>query len=264
MTAARLWSNGVMADSGTETPPPMLKPDNALFLDFDGTIAAFAQHPDGVTLDAGVPALLAGLRARLGGAVALVTGRSLAALDTVADLPRYAAAGLHGLELRFESGQTVSSGNPAGASRIARRLRERFGSDPRIVVEDKGAAVALHWRQAPERSEECIAAMKEAVTPPDFELLHGHALVEARPRGTHKGAALAALARQGSFASRLPVFVGDDVTDEDGFRAAAALGGHGIKVGPGATAARYRIAGVQGVHGWLAASLAALGREEMR
>lgn len=264
MMALRLWSNGVMADSGTETPPPMLKPDNALFLDFDGTIAAFAQHPDGVTLDAGVPALLAGLRARLQGAVALVTGRSLAALDAIAGLPRHAAAGLHGLEIRFESGETVSSADPGGASRIARRLRECFGPDPRIVVEDKGAAVALHWRQAPERSQECIAAMKQAVTSPAFELLHGHALVEARPRGTHKGAAVVALAGRGSFAGRLPVFVGDDVTDEDGFRAAAALGGYGIKVGPGATAARYRIAGVREVHEWLAASLAALARENIQ
>ncbi len=249
-----------MADSGTETPPPLLKPDNALFLDFDGTIAAFAQHPDGVVLDAGVPELLGGLRARLDGAVALVTGRSLSALDAVAGLTPHAAAGLHGLELRFDTGATVSSGNPEGASGIARRLRERFRADPRVVVEDKGAAVALHWRQAPERSEECVAAMKEAVTSPDFELLHGHALVEARPRGTHKGAALVALAKHGAFASRLPVFVGDDLTDEDGFRAAAALGGYGVKVGPGATAARHRIAGVEGVHSWLAASLAALGQ----
>jgi trehalose 6-phosphate phosphatase len=239
----------------------MLKPDDALFLDFDGTIAAFAQHPDGVTLDAGVPGLLAGLRAQLGGAVAQVTGRSHAALDAIAGLPRYAGAGLHGLELRFDSGTTTSLANPAGASDIARRLRERFAADPRVVVEDKGAAAALHWRQAPERAAECIEAMKQAVTTPGFEILHGHMLVEARPSGTHKGAALSALSKQGSFTGRRPVFVGDDVTDEDAFRAAAALGGYGVKVGAGATAAHYRVAGVPEVHDWLAASLAALGQE---
>ena len=251
-----------MAGAGAHNRPPMLKPDNALFLDFDGTIAAFAQHPDGVKLDAEVPALLEQLRARLGGAVALVTGRSLATLDAIAGLPAFPAAGLHGLELRYEGGLATSLGRPDGARRIAERLRERFGADPRIVVEDKGAAVALHWRQAPERAAECIAAMREAVGSPAFEILEGHAVVEARPHGTHKGAAVVALSRHGSFAGRRPVFVGDDQTDEDGFHAAAALGGYGVKVGPGPTAARFRIEGVESVHAWLAAGLAAL--EELR
>jgi len=254
----RLCFNDSMAESGTEARPPLLQPDSALFLDFDGTLAEFAQHPDGVMVDAGLPALLAGLRAGLDGAVALVTGRSLAVLDSVTGLPRQAAAGLHGLELRFENGHTVSSANPSGAARIARGLRERFGPDPRLVVEDKGAAVALHWRQAPERAEECIAAMKEAAASPEFEILRGHAVVEARPRGTNKGAALSALSKHGSFAGRRPVFVGDDVTDEDGFRAAALLGGHGVKVGPGETAARYRMSDVDEVHAWLAESLESL------
>lgn len=249
-----------MAESGTEARPPLLEPDAALFLDFDGTLAEFAQHPDGVSIDAGLPALLADLRARLGGAVAVVTGRTLAGLDAIAPLPAVAGAGLHGLELRFETGHTVSSANPDGASRIAGRLRQQFEADPRIVVEDKGAAVALHWRQAPERAAECIAAMKQAAAAPEFEILRGHAVVEARPRGTNKGAALAALAKHGSFAGRRPVFVGDDVTDEDGFRAAALLGGYGVKVGPGETAARYRMTGVGEVHDWLAASRDALAR----
>ena len=247
-----------MAESGTEARPPLLEPDAALFLDFDGTLADFAQHPDGVTVDAELPALLAGLRARLDGAVAVVTGRTLAGLDDIAGLSPRAAAGLHGLELRFESGHTVAPANPQGASRVARQLRERFAADPRVVVEDKGAAVALHWRRAPERSEECIAALTEAAAAPEFEILRGNAVIEARPRGTNKGAALAALARHGSFAGRRPVFVGDDVTDEDGFRAAARLGGYGVKVGPGETAARYRMSGVDEVHAWLAESLEAL------
>jgi trehalose 6-phosphate phosphatase len=247
-----------MAETGKEARPPLLQPDAALFLDFDGTLAEFAQHPDGVTIDAGLPALLSGLRAHLGGAVALVTGRTLARLDALTGLPPNTAAGLHGLELRFESGWTVSAGNPDGASHIARQLRERFRADPRLVIDDKGAGVALHWRQAPERAQECIAAMKEAAAAPEFEILRGHALIEARPRGTHKGTALAALSKHGSFAGRRPVFVGDDVTDEDGFRAAALLGGYGIKIGPGETDARYRMAGVGEVHAWLAKSLESL------
>ena len=118
--------------------------------------------------------------------------------------------------------------------------------------------MALHYRQAPERAEECIAAMREIVTDAEFEILEGHAVIEARPRGADKGAALRALATNSPFAGRAPVFVGDDVTDEDGFRAALDLGGYGVKVGAGPTVARYRIAAVEAVRDWLAASLAAL------
>jgi trehalose 6-phosphate phosphatase len=253
-----------MADVGIESAPPLLQAHAALYLDFDGTLAALAPHPDGVIVDGSLPALLVGLRERLAGAVALVTGRSLAALDAITGLSGFAAAGLHGHEWRLASGQSVSAEDPVGASLIVRALRERFGADARLVIEDKGAAVALHYRRAPERAQECIAAMRELVTSPDFEILKGHLVVEARPRGADKGAALRALAAHAPFAGRRPVFVGDDVTDEDGFRAAAALGGHGVKVGAGPSAARYRIAAVAEVRGWLAASLASLGAENRR
>jgi len=248
-----------MAETGTEARPPLLGAGDALYLDFDGTLAHFAEHPDGVTVDESLRALLERLCARQGGALALVTGRSLATLDALLGSHRYAGAGLHGLEWRVASGKTISSASPVGARRYVRALQERFGKDPRLVIEDKGAAVALHWRQAPEKEKECIAAMREIVTSPDFEILPGHLVVEARPRGADKGAAVRALSMHPPFKGRLPVFVGDDRTDEDGFRAAAAQGGHGVKVGPGATQARFRIPTVAGVHEWLAASAAALG-----
>ena len=249
----------LMAETGTEARPPLLPADAALFLDFDGTIAAFASRPDGVTVDEQLLSLLERLCVRQGGALALVSGRSLATLDTMLGTHRYAGAGLHGLEWRVASGKTISSANPVGARRYAAALRERFRADPRLVIEDKGATVAIHWRQAPERAEECVAAMREIVASPDFEILLGHAVAEARPRGADKGAALRALSMHAPFKGRRPVFVGDDRTDEDGFFAAQALGGHGVKVGPGATLARYRIGTVAGVRDWLAASLAALG-----
>jgi trehalose 6-phosphate phosphatase len=247
-----------MAETGKEARPPLLRADAALFLDFDGTLAAYAQHPDGVTVEAGLPALLARLRERLQGALAIISGRSLERLDALIGPPRYAAAGLHGLEWRLEKGQTHRAANPTGAGRIVASLRERFGNDRRIVIEDKGAGVALHWRRAPERAAECIATMREIVTSTELEVLRGHAVVEARPRGVHKGAAVQAFVRHAPFAGRRPVYVGDDRTDEDGFRAALVLGGHGVKVGPEPTEARYRLASVEAVHEWLAASLAAL------
>jgi trehalose 6-phosphate phosphatase len=248
-----------MAETGTEARPPLLRADAALFLDFDGTLAAYAQHPDGVKIEAGLPGLLARLRERLAGALAIVSGRPLEGLDAMLGPPRYAGAGLHGLEWRLERGKTHRSASPVGASRILAALRERFGADRRIVIEDKGAGVALHWRRAPERAAECIAFMREIVTSPELEILRGHAVVEARPRGVHKGAAVQAIARHAPFLGRRPVYVGDDRTDEDGFRAALVLGGHGVKVGPEPSEARYRLASVSAVHEWLAASLSALG-----
>lgn len=250
-----------MADTGTEARPPMLKPDNALFLDFDGTIVAFAQLPDGVVVEETVARLLAGLHTRLGGALAIVTGRTLAQLDAILGPPRYAAAGLHGHEWRLATGPVHQSGKPVGIGRILAALRERFAADPRLLIEDKGAGVALHYRRAPGRAEACMAALREVATAPEFEILHGHFVIEARPRGIHKGAALKALIGHPPFAGRKPVFVGDDRTDEDGFRAALVMGGHGVKVGPEPSIARYRLASVEAVHAWLAASLVVLDRE---
>jgi trehalose 6-phosphate phosphatase len=106
-----------------------------------------------------------------------------------------------------------------------------------------------------------MAALRELATAPGFEILHGHYVVEARPRGVHKGNAVKTFAAHPPFAGRKPVFVGDDRTDEDGFRVALVHGGHGVKVGPEPTIARYRIPTVKGVHAWLAAGLAALGQE---
>lgn len=249
-----------MADTGTDARPPLLPARAALYLDFDGTLAAFAPHPDGVTVDESLPALLSGLRERLGGAVALVTGRSLASLDLLIAPARFSGAGLHGLELRQQPGATARAGGTAAAGTLARNLKERFGDDPCVVIEDKGPAVALHYRRARARADDCIAAMREFVAGTDLEVITGHAVVEARPRGINKGGALRSLAADPPFADRQPVFVGDDATDEDGFRAAFELGGYGIKVGPGESAARYRVAAVEDVHSWLRASLEALAQ----
>ena len=248
----------LMAETGMEARPPLLTAAAALYLDFDGTLAAYAPHPDGVTVVESLPALLAGLRERLGGAVALVTGRSLASLDALIAPDRYAGAGLHGLELRRQSGATTRASDTPATAALLGNLRERFAGDPRIVIEDKGPAVALHYRRARARADECIAAMRELAAGTGLQVVMGHAVVEARPGGIDKGGALRSLAAQPPFADRQPVFVGDDVTDEDGFRAASELGGYGIKVGPGASVARYRMAAVEDVHAWLRASLASL------
>lgn len=251
----------MMADGDKDARPPLLSGMAALYLDFDGTLADIAPHPDEVVVSEPLPQLLLALRERLAGAVAVVTGRRLAAVDAMIAPARLAGSGLHGAEFRADGASAAqTSADPAGAGPLARALRDRFADDPRIYVEDKGAAVSLHYRRAPEREQECREAMRTLAPPGRFDLTEGSRVVEARPRGADKGAALAELARRPPFAGRRPVFVGDDVTDEDGFRAAERMGGYGVKVGPGATAARYRIAEVGRVHDWLRESLAALDR----
>jgi len=250
----------LMADTGADARPPLLTADAALYLDFDGTLATFAPHPDGVAVVESLPALLSGLRERLGGAVALVTGRTLASLDALIAPDRFAGAGVHGLELRLPGGSANYAGDTATASWLGQELKQRFSDDPRIVIEEKGAAVALHYRRARERADDCIVAMRELVEPTGLEVITGHAVVEARPHGADKGRALRSLSARPPFAERQPVFVGDDMTDEDGFRAASELGGYGVKIGPGPSVARYRLAAVDGVHAWLRASLESLSQ----
>jgi hypothetical protein len=171
----------LMADTGTDARPPLLPARAALYLDFDGTLAAFAPHPDGVTVDKSLPALLSGLRERLDGAVALVTGRGLASLDALIAPHRFPGAGLHGLELRSHPGDAARVGGTADADALARNLGQRFADDPRIIIEHKGPAVALHYRRARARADECIAAMRELVAGTELQVIAGHAVVEARP-----------------------------------------------------------------------------------
>jgi len=238
--------------------PPALSMADALYLDFDGTLADLAPRPDRVVILGALPGLLMDLRARLGGAVAMVTGRPLADVDALLAPAALAGAGLHGAELRPHPGVASLIHRPNSVPPLLRALHERFDADQRLVIEDKGAAVALHYRLAPERAEECVAIMRALAVAPDLRVIAGNMVVEARPRNADKGAALRALALHAPFVARVPVFVGDDATDEDGFRAAAVLGGRGVKVGAGPTVARYCLDDVGAVHAWLRASLQAL------
>lgn len=242
----------------TAARPPLLAESEALYLDFDGTLADIALRPDHVIVHEPLPALLAALLRHLGGAVAVVTGRSLADIDAMLAPLSLPGAGVHGAELRLANGEARVLEQPPEVAAIARELRGSFADDPRIFVEDKGAAVALHYRQAPERAEECVASVARLAAAAGLQVLQGRMVVEMRRPGVDKGAALCMLALHAPFATRRPVFVGDDTTDEDGFRAAAALGGHGVKVGPGRTAAPYRIDEVSAVHAWLESSLRSL------
>jgi trehalose 6-phosphate phosphatase len=232
---------------------PALPALPALFLDFDGTLVDIAATPEGVFVSLQLRNALARLRERLGGAVALVSGRSIATLDAHFAPFVFDAAGLHGLEVRV-GGRILEREPPSHRLRSAvELLRQRVTEWPSAIVEDKGQSVAVHWRLAAEAEapirmllEEVSAALGE-----DFRIQWGKAVAEILPVGYHKGGAIDVLMDLPPFAGRTPIVFGDDVTDEDAFRIVNARNGYSVKVGPEETAATFRLPHAQAVRALL-------------
>ncbi len=243
-----------MEATGTDRTPPLLRDDAALFLDVDGTLTHHAPTPDAVVLDARVTPMLDRLQSRLGGALALVTGRSLVALDALMHpwvTPH--AAGLHGLQTRSSS--TGSEGVAVAKCWVddAQTIADQH---PGSRVEAHGACLYLHWRAAPDAAEAFIAlAHRFAEQTPSHHLHIGAHGIEIRPHGMDKGKAISAFMTAAPFAGRIPVFAGDDPADEPGFAAVNALGGISILVGPERESqARFSLRDATAVLAWLEAS----------
>jgi len=222
---------------------PMAGDDIALFLDFDGTLVEIAPAPDQVRLDRRVPAALDSLRQTLGGALALVSGRPVAFLDATLDPYRFDIAALHGAEIRLD-GEIQSPPETPAEMRDALRDLVRFAnSHVGIIVEDKRISVALHWRLAPELQDEALDLMRAVAARmgPAIRLQEGKSVAELVPAQASKGAAIARLMQTQPYNGRLPVFIGDDITDEDGFKAVNALGGLSVRIGAGETCAKRRL-----------------------
>lgn len=238
-----------------DTAPPRLDPSrHALFLDFDGTLVDFAPTPDAIEVRPGTTEMLARISERLGGALALISGRRVADLDRFLSPLVLPASGVHGQEMRATAGEALRVSPPSPELDAARaRIAEALRPDDPIALEDKGGSLVLHFRRHPEEHGRAGTLARQAVEGLDaLHAVEGHAIFEVRQKGVSKAGAIVSLSGYSPFAGRLPVFIGDDSTDEDGFRAAADSGGFGIKVGAGETAARYRLADVAAVHGWLA------------
>jgi trehalose 6-phosphate phosphatase len=236
------------------TPPlPAPRDDWALFLDVDGTLVEIAETPEGVTPDHRLPDILSAVSRRLGGAVALVSGRRVDTLDRFFAPLRLPAAGLHGLERRDAAGDLRRAPPTPAIREAAEKARAFAAAHPGVLLEDKGATVALHFRQAPEAGP-AATAFAEALTGAlrGTILQKGKMVVEIRPAGADKGSVIAAFMTEAPFRDRTPVFAGDDVTDEAGFAMVNSLQGHSIRIGDGAaTAARYRLPTVAALLGWL-------------
>lgn len=231
----------------------------ALFVDIDGTLLDIAARPDAVVVDAALRSTLRELHARLGGALVPISGRKLAEIDALLGLPIGNAAGLHGAELRDAGGHVASMQNPSLASARV-RMRELAPATPGLLVEDKGAAIAFHYRGAPNAEAEVrrIAAELLDEAGPDYELLEGRRVIELKLRHADKGSALNTLMHAPPLAGRTPWMVGDDVTDEDAFEQANALGGVSVLVGHRRpTAARHSLESPAAVRQWLSSLLIA-------
>ena len=227
----------------------------AFFLDIDGTLLDIAATPKAVHTARADCRLVAALYDKADGALALVSGRSLQMIDQLFSPMRLPAAGQHGVERRDARGRVhrpaFSTDVLANAAEKIREFAERHAG---LVFENKGYSMALHYRLAPHLAGAAHAVVREAARAAGkaVEVQGGKMVAELKPSGHDKGRAIEAFMREKPFAGRVPVFLGDDLTDEHGFRMVDRVGGYAIKVGSGATAARWRVANPAAARSWLA------------
>lgn len=208
---------------------------------------------------AGLPKLLQNLDQALGGAVALVSGRTLEDLDRLFGPLPLALVGQHGAEIRFPDGTLETAGPGTGRLDHLLPAIEAFVlARPGLLVENKGRTVAVHCRLVPELEDELGDFLRQLVANenPPVTLLAGRRVFELKPQGIGKGLAIARLLENVPFRNRVPVFIGDDTTDEEGFAVVDARGGHAIRVGQQrGSAARLTIADPSRVRAYLATTL---------
>lgn len=238
---------------------PLIEPNTALFLDFDGTLADLAPRPELVQVEPELVGTLRALYERLDGALAIISGRPIVELDHFLQPLTLPAAGVHGAEFRTDGGQMSKISAP-GLDPLIPHLEALVHAYPGLRLERKSVAVAIHFRAVPELEGLVHAAvtdvMRHAV---GLEALPGKMVVEIKPAGVDKGDAIAAFMKAPPFAQRLPVFAGDDVTDEAGFAAVRKLGGLGVLVGQRQTMASVSVTGPAALRCWLHRSARALG-----
>lgn len=237
--------------------PPLVRSDDiSLFLDFDGTLVELVDRPDAVSVGRELTLLLDRLTGRLDGRVAIVSGRSVAQLDEMLGLVagRLTLVGSHGAEVRLEGGEVVATERPAALAEAEAACSAAFAGDKGVIVEVKSLGVAIHYRLAGYAGPRARALAESFGAQHGLLVQEGKMMVELRAPGHDKGNGIAALMNGTPFGGRIPVFVGDDVTDEPGFAEVEAAGGFGVLVGaPQPTEARYRLPDVAAVHAWLRA-----------
>jgi trehalose 6-phosphate phosphatase len=225
----------------------------ALFLDVDGTLLDFAPAPDAVKVPPALIDLLAHLHTQLRGALALISGRSIMTLDQLFEPLRLPCAGLHGVERRDSSGTWHRTAVDAtGLARLHSAIHELSNAFPDVLIEDKRYAVALHYGKSEARQAELRTAAEAIARDTGFELQPGRLVFELKPPAVTKGDALTAFLAEEPFAGRLPVFLGDDLTDEHALEVAKQHGGMAIQIGTRlAGAGQFALADPAAVLRWL-------------
>jgi len=237
--------------------PSLADHNLALFLDVDGTLLEIAATPDAVVVPAVLKSLLNELSIRLDGALALVSGRSLQVLDGLFSPFQFIAAGIHGCERREPSGcirlPTVDMEVIAAARAD---LSQWVSQNPGLLFEDKAYALAVHYRRVPFMEAPVRKHLTELVQRMgrQFELQPGKFVFEIRPAGFSKRSAIEGYMRQAPFRDRVPIFLGDDLTDESGFAIVNEMRGVSIRIGDDRpTLATHHLASVDDAIQWLRA-----------
>lgn len=233
----------------------------ALLLDIDGTLLDFKADPRAVVADLALRDLLAKLGSALGGALAMVSGRSIEDLDRIFGASARPAAGIHGLELRHAKQpmrqKRVNQSALLHMRDVAREVMRRF---PDIELEDKKYALALHTRGTESQVRSAYAAATELLCgATDVEIQPGRQVLELKPTGMSKGTAVVELMSEPPFVGRKPVYVGDDLTDEFAFARVNEMAGISVRVGHRTpTAANFGLDDVAATHKWLRQLLLAI------
>ncbi|MET1755197.1 trehalose-phosphatase [Novosphingobium sp. RD2P27] len=224
----------------------------SVFLDFDGTLVEIAEHPQGIVVPPHLPQVLTDLSHRLEGRLAVVSGRSLAMLDAFLGPVPLAMAGSHGGEFRPAGATEVE----ALAEPLPEAVRTALASFAKghgdLVFEAKPFSAAVHYRDRPQVAEQLLEFATDLATEHALKVKHGKMVVELAMPGSDKGSAVTRFMSMSPFKGSRPLFLGDDVTDEDAFAAVRVFDGSGVLVGPmRLTRALYRLEDVAAVHRWL-------------
>ena len=223
----------------------------SLFLDFDGTLVGIAAEPGAIDVPAKLPDALLSLRDRLGGRLALITGRALDDLASHLGEVPLCRAGSHGASRLLPDGSRLGDEPSALTDECIAEMRS-YADLHDLYYETKAHGGALHFRARPERQDDTLAFAHGLAERYELEVTSGKGVAELVRPGANKGGAVKAFMEQAPFAGSVPIFVGDDTTDEDGMEAAIECGGFGIAVGERKSkAARYHLEDVAAVHNWL-------------